>query len=180
MSAPRQIIVCSQRILYFDGLPGLHIFVVRPSLALPPLHLYLQVAQSMTSHIHPLQILRAYKADSRHEPLATPCLGDLRVELINSFKRKAFRLVDDSIDENGAEYAESAPHEEDFCVQVGWLADHVGCCNRDDDVEDAVGSCGDEEAFGTGFEREDLAGNDPGTGTPGAGEEEAGVWSVLI
>ena len=52
------------------------------------------------------------------------------------------------------------------------LVDHVGGRVCDGPVEKPVAGCSHGKTLGTRLEREELAGDDPGDWTPGAGEEE--------
>ena len=69
--------------------------------------------------------------------------------------------------------AQASPDEEHGGLEVALVsADHVRGDDGDDGVPEPVGGGGESNTTGADGEREDLADDDPGTGTPGAGEEE--------
>lgn len=100
---------------------------------------------------------------------------DLRIELIDLLQRKALGLVDHEVDEGDTQEAACEPDEEDLGLEVrvaGAKVDEVGGGVGDGEVEEPVGGRGNGETLCADFEREDLAGDDPGDGAPGGGEEE--------
>jgi hypothetical protein len=113
------------------------------------------------------------EADLGHKLLALPGLVDDTVQLVDLLQRQALGLVDHEVDKGNAHEAEAAPHEEDLALEVGvLLVDHVGGGEGDGPVEEPVAGSGHRETLGAGLEGEQLAGNDPGDGTPRRGEEE--------
>jgi hypothetical protein len=118
-------------------------------------------------------ILNVLEADSGNKALALPRLADLEVELVDLLEGQTLGLVDHEVDEGDADEAEAAPDEEDLGLQVGvagTLVDHVGGGVGDGPVEEPVGGGGHGEGLGADLEGEDLAGDDPGDWTPGAGD----------
>jgi len=74
-----------------------------------------------------------------------------------------------------ADKAARAPDEEHARLEIGVAlagTDKVGGGIGDGPVEQPVGGGGHGQALGADLEWEDLAGDDPGDGTPGAGKEE--------
>lgn len=99
----------------------------------------------------------------------------LLVELVDLLESKTLGLVDEEVDEGNAQEAAAEPDEEDLGLEVGValaVVDEVGGRVGNGPVEEPVGGGAHGEGLGTGLEGEDLAGDDPGKGTPGSGEEE--------
>jgi hypothetical protein len=57
------------------------------------------------------------------------------------------------------------------CVSFSFV-DHVRCSIRERKVKQPIRRCCHGQSLGSDFQREQLAGDDPGDRTPGAGEEE--------
>jgi hypothetical protein len=126
------------------------------------------------------------------ELLRLPGLADDAVELVDLLEGEALGFVDHEVaiavvsrvfcrqglecmnsHEGDAHEAETTPHEEHLRAQVGvFFIDHEGRRVSDGPVEEPVASGGHGQALGAGLEREHLAGDHPGDGAPGAGEEE--------
>ena len=69
--------------------------------------------------------------------------------------------------------AQTTPDEEDRRAEVALVGvNHVRRDDSDDGVPEPVGGGGESDTTRADGEREDLTDEDPGTGTPGGGEEE--------
>lgn len=82
------------------------------------------------------------------------------VQLIDLLERQALGLVDEEVDEEGAEEAAGAPDEEDFGAErgiAGAAVDHEGGGVGDGPVEEPVAGDGERDGFGAEAEGEDLA-----------------------
>ena len=67
-----------------------------------------------------------------------------------------------------AEGAGGAPDEEDFGLEIALVrVHHVRCDFADDEIPEPVGGCGQCDAFGTDWQRENLADDDPRGRAPG-------------
>ena len=115
------------------------------------------------------------EADGRHELGRVPRVRHLGIQLVDLLQAQAFRLVDERVDEEGADEAKGAPDEEDLAAEIGVAGPRVDevrgrVCNGP--VEQPVGRRGHGEAARACLEREDLARHHPGDGAPGRGEEE--------
>jgi len=93
---------------------------------------------------------------------------NLSIQLVDLLKGKTLRLIDHHVNEGNTQKAASEPDEEDLGLEI----DEIGCGVGDRPVQEPVGGRSHRERLGSDFEREDLAGNDPGDGAPGRGEEE--------
>jgi hypothetical protein len=143
--------------------------------ALLPHRSSLQIGQGALPRAFASDVLDVLEADSRDEALALPRLADLAVELVDLLEGQALGLVDHEVDEGNADEAEAAPDEEDLGLQVGVAGagvDHVRCGVGDGPVEQPIGCGGHGKGLGADLEREDLAGDDPGDGSPRRSEKE--------
>lgn len=92
---------------------------------------------------------------------------------VNLFERQALGLGNEEISEEDASGTSCTPNEEDLGTQVALiLVNHVGSDVTDDKVPEPVGGGGKSNTLGTNGQREDLANDDPSSGTPGGSEEE--------
>jgi hypothetical protein len=100
---------------------------------------------------------------------------NLSIQLVDLLKGKTLRLIDHHVNEGNTQKAASEPDEEDLGLEICITRapiDEIGCGVGDRPVQEPVGGRSHRERLGSDFEREDLAGNDPGDGAPGRGEEE--------
>lgn len=119
------------------------------------------------------------KADCGNEARRLPGLGNLAIELVDLFEGQTLGLVDESPDEEEAEYTAAAPDEEDLGLEIdtlwgrsGVVVDKVWGGVGYGPVEKPVGGGSHGETFGTDLQREDLTGDYPGHWAPRACEEE--------
>lgn len=106
-------------------------------------------------------------------PLGRVAGGGLLHHLVDLLQRQSLGLRDQEVRVDKGACAETSPDEEDGRLEVASvLADHVGGDDSDDGVPQPVGSSRETNATRSDGEREDLANDDPGTGTPGGGKEE--------
>lgn len=106
-------------------------------------------------------------------PLGGSSGGGLLHHLVDLLKRQTLGLGNKEVSVDQGTGAETSPDEEDGGLEVATvLADHVGGDNSNDGVPEPVGGSRDTNTTRSDGEREDLANDDPGTGTPGGGEEE--------
>lgn len=92
---------------------------------------------------------------------------------VDLLKRKTLGLGDEEVGVHQAGSAETTPDEEDRGLHVTVVtADHVRGNNGNDGVPEPVGGSRESNTAGTDRNREDLANENPGTRTPGRGEEE--------
>jgi len=89
------------------------------------------------------------------------------------FESKTLGLGNKEVGIDEAAEAKSTPEEEDAGTKVGLTGtDQVGSDDRDNAVPQPVGSSGKSNTTGTDGKREDFSNKNPGTRTPGSGEEE--------
>jgi hypothetical protein len=140
-----------------------------------------------------MHVLNILERDGGNEARRLPRVGALSVELVDLLEGEALGLVDHGPDEEDADETASAPDEEDLGAHVGVagaVVDHVGGSVADGEVEKPAvdvsisficGLCSRDLPVGCGghgqrlradLEREDFTSDDPGDGSPGAGEEE--------
>lgn len=125
-------------------------------------------------------------------PLGRGAGSGLLHHLIDLLQSQPLGLRDEEVGVNKGAGAERAPDEEHLGAQVALvIVDHVGGNNGNDlgvksasypkcrdvwvkayAVPEPVGRGRESDTAGTDRQREDLADHDPGTRTPGAGEEE--------
>lgn len=106
-------------------------------------------------------------------PLGRSPGGGLLHHLIDLLERETLGLGDEEVSVDKGAGAETAPDEEDGRLEVAaLLTDHVRGDYGDDGVPEPVGGGRETDTARADGEREDLADQDPGTGTPGRGEEE--------
>lgn len=106
-------------------------------------------------------------------PLGRGPGGGLLHHLVDLLERETLGLGDEEVGVDEGAGAETAPDEEDGRLEVAaFLADHVGSDDSDDGVPEPVGGGGETDTAGADGQGEDLADQDPGTRTPGGGEEE--------
>jgi hypothetical protein len=113
--------------------------------------------------------------DGRNPTNRVPSTGNLRVKLINLFKRQALGLINAGVNEHTTDKAESTPDEEHLGLEIGISSSavhHVRSGVGNSPVEKPVGGGGDGETLGTGLEREQFTRHDPRDWTPGTGKEE--------
>lgn len=106
-----------------------------------------------------------------------PCSGGTRSSLlhhpVNLLKRETLGLGNEEVRVHQAGSAETTPDKEDRGLHVTVVsADHVRSNDGNDGVPEPVGGSGQSNTAGTNGDREDLANENPGTRTPGRGEEE--------
>ena len=107
------------------------------------------------------------------DPLARVSWRCLLEHAINLLKRQSLGLGDEEVRVDEAGKAEGSPDEEDLGLEVRvLLTDHVGGDDGDDAVPEPVGGSRETDTTGADRDREDLTDDDPGSGTPGGGEEE--------
>ena len=93
--------------------------------------------------------------------------------LIDLLQGQTLGLGDEEVGVDESDCAETSPDEEHRGAEVTLLnTDHVGGDDGDDGVPEPVGGGGERNTTGADGEREDLTDEDPGTRTPGGGEEE--------
>ena len=135
----------------------------------------LEVGQGLNATVD-AGLAHLLKADGGNETGRTPGGVDLAVEFVDLFERETLGLVDHEPDEGATDEAEATPDEEDLDAQVGvaltGTANEVRGGVGDGPVEEPVGRRGHGERLGPDLEGEELAGDDPGDGAPGTGEEE--------
>jgi hypothetical protein len=106
-------------------------------------------------------------------PLGRSARGGLLHHLVDLLEGQTLGLGDEEPGVHEGARAQASPDEEDGGLEVALVgADHVRGDDSDDGVPEPVGCSGESNTTGADREREDLADDDPGTGTPGAGEEE--------
>lgn len=108
------------------------------------------------------------------DPSSRSTWSSLFQHTIDLFEGKTlgFRDQDISVDEAGS--AEGTPEEEDLSTEIGLalvLAEEVRSDDSDDAVPEPVGGGGETDTAGSDGQGEDLTDENPGTGTPGGGEE---------
>lgn len=91
---------------------------------------------------------------------------------VDLFERQALGLRHKPVGKQGAGRAHAAPEEEDFISHVAGVLEHERDDDGDDAVPEPIGSGREGDTFGADGQLEDLADDDPGGGSPGAGEEE--------
>lgn len=107
----------------------------------------------------------------RH-PLGRVAGSGLLEHLVDLLESETLGLGDEEVGVDKAAGAEGAPDVEDLGAQVALvLVNHVGGNDGDDAIPQPVGCGGQGNTTGSDLEREDLADDDPGTGSPGGGEE---------
>lgn len=93
--------------------------------------------------------------------------------LVDLLERQTLGLGDEEVGVDESASAETSPDEEDGGLQVALVGtDHVGGDDGDDGVPQPVGSSGQSNTTRSDRQREDLTNDNPGTRTPGGGEEE--------
>lgn len=106
-------------------------------------------------------------------PLGRGTGGGLGHHLVDLFKRQTLGLGDQEVGVDEGDSAETSPDEEDRRLQVTLIGtNHVRGDDGDDGVPKPVGGGGESNTTRTDGQREDLTDEDPGTRTPGGGEEE--------
>lgn len=106
-------------------------------------------------------------------PLGRVSGSRLLHHLVDLLQGQTLGLGDEEVGVDKGAGAETTPDEEDGRLEVAAvLADHVGSDDSNDGVPEPVGGGGQTDTTRSDGEREDLANDDPGTGTPGGGEEE--------
>jgi hypothetical protein len=106
-------------------------------------------------------------------PLGRGPGGGLGHHLVDLLEGETLCLGDEEVGVDEGDGAEAAPDEEDGRLEVTLVgADHVGGDDGDDGVPEPVGGGGEGDTARADGKGEDLADEDPGTGTPGGGEEE--------
>lgn len=99
--------------------------------------------------------------------------GGLLHHLVDLLEGQTLGLGDQEVGVDESASAETSPDEEDGGLQVALIGtDHVGGDDGDDGVPQPVGSSGQSNTTRSDRQREDLTNDNPGTGTPGGGEEE--------
>jgi len=108
------------------------------------------------------------------DPSSRSTGGSLLQHTIDLFEGKTLGFWDQDIRVDEAGRAEGTPEEEDLGAEIGLalvFADEVGSDDGDDAVPEPVGGGGETDTAGADGQWEDLTDEDPGTGTPGGGEE---------
>merc|ERR1712137_443333 len=106
-------------------------------------------------------------------PLGGSAGSGLLHHLVDLLEGQTLGLRNEEVGVDERTSAEASPHEEDAGLEVALIdADHVRGDDSDDSVPEPVGGGGKGNTTGADREREDLANDDPGTRTPGAGKEE--------
>jgi len=108
-------------------------------------------------------------------PLGGCAWGGLFQHAVDLLEGETLGLGDEDVRVDDAAEAEAVPEPEDLGTEVGisvGSADEVGSDNGDDAVPHPVGGSGETDTTGTDGKGEDLADKNPGSGTPGGGEEE--------
>ena len=99
----------------------------------------------------------------------------LGIQLIHLLQTQPLRLIYHRVHKHRTDSAARAPDIENLRLEVRIARPSINQVRRrvrDRPVEQPVGGGGHAEAFGAGFQREDLAGHDPGEGTPGRRKKE--------
>src|SRR5690554_7388467 len=90
--------------------------------------------------------------------------------LVDLLERETLGLRDEEVGEEQAADTGGTPDEEHLGTEIALTGvNHVGGDVADGEVPEPVGGGGEGNTLGTDGEREDLADNDPTTGTPGGG-----------
>jgi hypothetical protein len=106
-------------------------------------------------------------------PLGRGPWGGLGHHLINLLQGQTLGLGNEEVGVNESDCAETSPDEEHGGAEVTLLnTDHVRGDDGNDGVPEPVGGGGERNTTGADGEREHLTDEDPGTRTPGGGEEE--------
>ena len=106
-------------------------------------------------------------------PLGGSARRGLSHHLVDLLKRQTLGLGNQEVSVDERNCAETTPNEEHGRAKVTLVrTDHVGSDNSDDGVPEPVGGSGQGNTTRTNGQREDLTDEDPGTRTPGSGEEE--------
>jgi hypothetical protein len=106
-------------------------------------------------------------------PLGRGAGSGLLHHLVDLLEGETLGLRDEEPGVHEGARAQASPDEEDRRLEVALVgADHVRGDDGDDGVPEPVGGGGESNTTGADGERENLADDDPGTGTPSAGEEE--------
>lgn len=99
--------------------------------------------------------------------------GCLLHHLVDLLESKTLGLGDEEVGVDQGAGAEGTPDEEDLGAEIALVrVNLVRGDDGDDTVPQLVGGSGEGDTAGTDEQREYVADDDPGTGTPGAGEEE--------
>ena len=106
-------------------------------------------------------------------PLGRSARGGLLHHLVDLLEGQTLGLGDEEPGVDEGARAQASPDEEHGGLEVALVsADHVRGDDGDDGVPEPVGGGGESNTTGADGEREDLTDEDPGTRTPGGGEEE--------
>ena len=106
-------------------------------------------------------------------PLGRGTWSGLLHHFVNLLESKTLGLWDEEVSVDKGACAQTTPDEEDGRAEVTLsLTDHVWSDDGNDGVPEPVGGGGESDTTGTDWKREDLTDDDPGTWTPGGGEEE--------
>jgi len=106
-------------------------------------------------------------------PLGGGARAGLLHHLVDLLKGETLGFGDEEVGVDEGAGAETTPDEEDAGFEVSLiLGDHEGSDDTDDGVPQPVGGGRKSDTTGSDGQREDLTDQDPGTRTPGGGEEE--------
>lgn len=106
-------------------------------------------------------------------PLGGCAGGGLLHHLVDLLEGETLGLGDEEVRVDEGTGAEGTPDEEHGGLHVALVGvDHVGGDDGDDGVPEPVRGSGESDTTGSDGQREDLANDDPRTGSPGGGEEE--------
>ena len=132
-----------------------------------------QVGQRLCTDIHS-QIAHFLERDRGHKADRLPRVRDLGVQLVHLLQREPLRLVDQGIDEEGADQTEATPEEKDFEPHVGVARPglhHVRGRIGDRPVEEPIRGCRHRETLRSCLEREYLPRHHPRNRAPSRSEE---------
>ena len=106
-------------------------------------------------------------------PLGRGPGGGLGHHLIDLLQGQTLGLGNEEVGVDESDCAETSPDEEHRGAKVTLIdTDHVGGNDGDDGVPEPVGGGGERNTTGADGERENLTNQNPGTRTPGGGEEK--------
>lgn len=106
-------------------------------------------------------------------PLGRGTRCGLLHHLVNLLQGKTLGLRNEEVSVDEGAGAEGTPDEEHLSTEVTLIwVHHVRSDDGNDAVPEPVGGSGKSDTTRTDGQGEDLADDDPGTGTPGGGEEE--------